>query len=309
MSADTARLSYCVPALTVMKFCAVKNQLGARNKNYLLTVYIMRRLRSAEVDGYKKLKFKVGLALSGGGTKGLADIGVFRAFEEEHIRFDCVAGTSAGSIFGSLYAAGVSWQTMLEEAKKVRKRDIINSMFVLGSDSLNVGRVVRNVIGDIDIEDLKLPFAAVAVDIVNGIEVVLDSGSVATAVSASSTVPAIFKPVRYGDYTLVDGGLLNNMPADVCRLMGAEVVIGVDLNHERGKGNESTKLLATLQSTWNIITVGTMYKGYHNSDVVIKPELGAYKNTELDHLDEMVEEGYLAAMRAMPEIKETLLLK
>lgn len=287
----------------------VKNQLGARNKNYLQTVYIMRRLRSAEVDGYKKLKFKVGLALSGGGTKGLADIGVFRAFEEEHIRFDCVAGTSAGSIFGSLYAAGVSWQTMLEEAKKVRKRDIINSIFVLGSDSLNVGRVVRNVIGDIDIEDLKLPFAAVAVDIVNGIEVVLDSGSVATAVSASSTVPAIFKPVRYGDYTLVDGGLLNNMPADVCRLMGAEVVIGVDLNHERGKGNESTKLLATLQSTWNIITVGTMYKGYHNSDVVIKPELGAYKNTELDHLDEMVEEGYRAAMRAMPEIKETLLLK
>ena len=91
--------------------------------------------------------------------------------------------------------------------------------------------------------------------------------------------------------------------------MGAEVVIGVDLNHERGKGNESTKLLATLQSTWNIITVGTMYKGYHNSDVVIKPELGAYKNTELDHLDEMVEEGYRAAMRAMPEIKETLLLK
>ena len=287
----------------------VKNQLGARNENYLPTVYIMRRLRSAEVDGYKKLKFKVGLALSGGGTKGIADIGVFRAFEEERIRFDCVAGTSAGSIFGSLYAAGVSWQTMLEEAKKVRKRDIINSIFVLGSDSLNVGRVVRNVIGDIDIEDLKLPFAAVAVDIVNGIEVVLDSGSVATAVSASSTVPAIFKPVRYGDYTLVDGGLLNNMPADVCRLMGAEVVIGVDLNHERGKGNESTKLLATLQSTWNIITVGTMYKGYHNSDVVIKPELGAYKNTELDHLDEMVEEGYRAAMRAMPEIKETLLLK
>ena len=87
LSADTARQSYCVAALTAMRFCIVKNQLGARNKNYLPTVYIMRRLRSAEVDGYKKLKFKVGLALSGGGTKGLADIGVFRAFEEEHIRF------------------------------------------------------------------------------------------------------------------------------------------------------------------------------------------------------------------------------
>lgn len=269
----------------------------------------MRKNRSAEVDGYKKLKFKVGLALSGGGTKGLADIGVFKAFEEQHIKFDCVAGTSAGSIFGSLYAAGVSWQDMYEAARKVRSRDVLNSLFVLGSDSLNIGRIVGNVIGDKDIEDLPVPFAAVAVDIVNGIEVVLDSGSVATAVSASSTVPAIFKPVKYGDYTLVDGGLLNNMPADVCRQMGAEVVVGVDLNHERGKGSESTKLLATLQSTWNIITVGTMFKGYHNSDVVIKPELGAYKNTDLSRIDEMVAEGYEATMRAMPEIKETLLIK
>ena len=86
-------------------------------------------------DGYRKLKFNVGLALSGGGTKGIAHIGVFRAFEEEHIKFDCVAGTSAGGIFGSLYAAGMDWQTMLDEVKKINKRDIINSLFTFGSDA------------------------------------------------------------------------------------------------------------------------------------------------------------------------------
>ena len=264
---------------------------------------------AVDKDGYRKLKFKTGLALSGGGTKGFADIGVFRAFEEEHIRFDCVAGTSAGSIFGSLYAAGVSWQTMLEEVKKVKKRDILNSLLSFGSDATNIGRVVGRVLGDATIESLPMPFSAVAVDLVSGEEITLCEGSVQTAVSASAAVPVVFKPVKMYDYVLVDGGLLNNMPADVCRRMGAEVVIGVDLNYQRGKGTDSTKVWNTLLATWHITTKGTMYKGYHNSDVVIKPELGMYKNTSLDFIDEMVEEGYRATMEAMPEIKETLLIR
>lgn len=261
-------------------------------------------------DGYRKLKFNVGLALSGGGTKGIAHIGVFRAFEEEHIKFDCVAGTSAGGIFGSLYAAGMDWQTMLDEVKKINKRDIINSLFTFGSDASNIGRVVGRVLNEERYNQLPAPFATVAVDLVSGEEITLDGDDdLRAGVSASAAVPVLFKPVKYGDYVLVDGGLLNNMPADVCRRMGAEVVVGVDLNHERGKGTNSTKVVSTLIATWNITTKGTMYKGYHNSDVVVKPELGKYKNTSLDFIDEMFEEGYRAAKEAMPEIKETLLIK
>ena len=260
-------------------------------------------------DGYKKLKFKTGLALSGGGTKGFADIGVFRAFEEEHIKFDCVAGTSAGSIFGALYAAGVSWQTMLDEVKKVKRKDILNSFLSFGSEATNIGKVVDRVLCGATFDSLPVPFAAVAVDLVSGEEITLCEGDIATAVSASAAVPVVFKPVKMYDYVLVDGGLLNNMPADVCRRLGAEVVVGVDLNYQRGKGTESTKIWNTLIATWNITTKGTMYKGYHNSDVVIKPELGAYKNTNLDFIDEMVEEGYRATKEAMAEIKETLLIK
>lgn len=260
-------------------------------------------------DGYRKLKFKLGLALSGGGARGFAHIGVIKAFEEENIRFDCVAGTSAGSIFGALYASGATVDQMIEQCSLVKQSDIVNGIFKIGSDSANIAKVADRLLCGKTFDELQIPFSAVAVDIVSGEEIILDSGSVATAVSASSAVPALFKPVNYEDFVLVDGGLLNNMPADVCRRMGAEIVIGVDLNHARGKGTESTRLVNTLVAVWNITTKGTMYKGYHNSDVVIKPELAQFKRTSLSHLQEMVDEGYRAAKEAMPEIKELLLIR
>ncbi len=265
--------------------------------------------KSVDIDGYKKLKFKVGLALSGGGTRGAAHIGVFKAFDELGIKFNCIAGTSAGSIYGAMYAAGISWQQMLDETKKVAKRDIIDNMFILGSNAQNIQNVADRLLQGVTFDALKIPFSCVAVDIVSGEEVVLNSGSVAKAVSASSAVPVLFKPVDFNDMQLVDGGLLNNMPADVCRQMGAEVVIGVDLNHARGKGTQSTKIWDTLFAVWHITTKGTMYKGYHNSDVVIMPELTQYKNTELAFVDDMVEEGYQATLKAYDEIKQILLIK
>ncbi len=269
----------------------------------------MRLRRSVETDGYKKLKFKLGLALSGGGARGLAHIGVFKAFEEEHIRFDYVTGTSVGSIFGALYAAGISVDSMMEQCAKVKQGDILNGIFKVNSDSQNIANVANRLLNHCGFADLKTPFSAVAVDIVSGDEIVLDSGDVATAVAASSAVPVIFKPMRIGERVLVDGGLLNNMPADVCRRMGAEVVIGVDLNHARGKGTASDKLLPTALAVWNITTKGTMYKGYYNSDFVITPELACFKRTDLDNLEQMVDEGYRATKQAMPEIKKLLCIK
>ena len=261
-----------------------------------------------EHNGYHKLKFKLGLALSGGGTRGFGHIGVLRAFEEEHIKFDCVAGTSAGSLVGALYCAGVSYEQMFEGAKQLTRRELV-SRFLINSDSANIARVANRLLEDKTFKDLTIPFAAVAVDIVNGQEIVLTSGEVAKAVSASCAVPAIFKPVEIDGVLLVDGGLLNNMPADVCRTMGAEIVIGVDLNHHRGKGTTSRKITNTLVACWNIVSKSTMFKGLHNSDVVIEPELLEFKKTSLDDIDKMVEEGYRATKEMMPEIKELLQIK
>ena len=254
----------------------------------------------------KTSKHKLGLALSGGGTRGIAHIGAFKAFEEAGIKFHCVAGTSAGSIMGALYSAGIHWQTMLDEAKKLNRKDIVDKRFWVGSASENIANIARILLGDTTFEQLQIPFAAVAVDIRTGREVTLDSGDVATAVSASSAVPALFTPVRIGEMTLVDGGLLNNMPADVCRSMGAEVVISVDLNHTRGQGSSSDKLKDTLLATWAITAKNAMLKGELNSDVIITPELAEYRNTRLDNVDEMFEEGYRATVEKMPEISKLI---
>lgn len=252
---------------------------------------------------------KLGLALSGGGTRGVAHIGVLKAFAENGIKFDCVAGTSAGSILGALYCAGLTFDEMLQAAKALTKKDLLNKRLVFGSDPRNIEQAATRVLGDVTFDSLAVPFAAVAVDIRTGDEVILDSGSVCKAIAASSAVPMLYKPLKTDDMSLVDGGLLNNMPADVCRKMGAEVVISVDLNHNRGRGTSSNKIVDTVVAVWTITTKSTMYKGQINSDVIITPELSEYKNTKLVHIDEMVQEGYCAAMEKMDEIKQLLQTK
>ena len=261
-----------------------------------------------KTENTRKLKYKLGLALSGGGTRGFAHVGAIKAFEEEHIKFDYVAGTSAGSLIGSLYCADVSTDVMVEVAKQVSRQELV-SKFWLNSDSANIARVVNRLLLDKTFEELSTPFAAVAVDIIKGEEVVLDTGNVAQAVSASCSVPALFRPVEIGDKVLVDGGLLNNMPADVCRQMGAEVVIGVDLNHNRGRGAKSRRITDILVATWNITTKSTVYKGIINSDLVIEPELSEFSRASLSHIEQMVQEGYRAAKEKMAEIKEILGIK
>lgn len=264
-----------------------------------------RKVASKKSQDYIKLKYKLGLALSGGGTRGFAHIGVIKAFQEEHIKFDCVAGTSFGSLIGSLYCADVGTDIMIEGAKRITRKELLSKIWI-NSDSANIARVANRLLIDKTFSDLSTPFAAVAVDLVSGEEIVLNKGNVAKAVSASCAVPALFKPVEIDGMQLVDGGLLNNMPADVCRNMGAEVVIGVDLNHNRGKGTKSRKLANTIIATWNITMKSTMYKGTMNSDLVIEPELSEFNRTSLEHIEQMVEEGYRATKERMAEIKQLL---
>ena len=114
--------------------------------------------------------------------------------------------------------------------EKLEMKDIKKGFIFSPDDSRKIGKIFSDLAGDIEFSDLKKPFYAVATDLVEGKQVVLDSGSVALAVSAWSTVPLFFKPLVLGDMHLVDGGLLNNIPADVCRMLGADFVITVDVN-------------------------------------------------------------------------------
>lgn len=178
---------------------------------------------------------KVGLALGGGGARGLAHIGVLKALKEESIPIDLIAGTSMGAVIGALYA-------------KERKVDILEKM-VLETDWKQLVRLVdlnllpgkglvhgekikellRSLIGDARFQDLEIPLAVVAADVQTSEEIIFHEGSVIEAVRASISLPVIFTPVKWGDRFLVDGGIVNPVPIDVVRNMGAEVVIAVNV--------------------------------------------------------------------------------
>lgn len=251
----------------------------------------------------KNKKVKIGLALGGGGARGFAHIGAIKAFEEYGLKFDYVAGTSAGSIVGAFYSAGYSYSQMYEVAKKMDVKDIrTNKIVFMPSKSDGIEKVFIDELGDINIEDLPIPFAPVAVDIITMDECVITRGNLAKACAGSCAVPGIFQPVVFGDRHLCDGGLQNTIPADVPKLMGCDYVVAIDVNKSRNYGTESTKLLDVIACTIRILMKGNVVKGYLYADAMIKPETKRFKSTKKEGYQDMIEEGYKATIDMMPEI-------
>ena len=239
----------------------------------------------------KRKKLKIGLALGGGGARGFTHIGVLKAFEEYGIKFDVVAGTSVGSLVGAFYCAGYSYDQIYDIAKKIDLKDIKSSK-LMPSKTTGIEDLIINELGDIDIEDLKIPFCAVAVDLKTTDEVNLKKGNLSKAVAASCCVPGIFQPVEYGDMLLCDGGLKNTLPANVLKLMGCDYVVSVDINKSRGYGTESSKVIDVLACSIRILMKSNVVKGYLYSDVLLKPETKKFKSTKKEGFEEMIEEGY-----------------
>lgn len=257
----------------------------------------------------KKIK-KIGVAFGGGGARGFALIGVIRAFEEEGITFDYIAGTSIGSIMGAMLAYGLTSAQMEEIATKIRIKDIRKSKIPLVPSSTEaIQDIIIEIVGDIKIEDLKTPFCAVAVDMLTGNEVDITTGNLAKALAGSCAVPAIFHAVEFEDKILFDGGLQNTIPADVLRKKGCDAVISVDINSSRGQGAKSTKYFDLIVASVDIMMKSNAIKGYLNSDLIIKPDLKKFKATKVDGMHEMIEEGYRATKEMMPQIKALLLRK
>ena len=245
---------------------------------------------------------KVALCLSGGGARGFAHVGAIQALMEENIHFDLVAGTSAGALVGSLYAGGIKPKEIMNYAQNLDLKDV-KSGFILKPDSAeNIAKLVANFLGEKTFDQLDKPFYAVATDLVTARQVVLDSGNVATAVSASCAVPLAFKPVVMGEAHLVDGGLLNNIPADVCRMMGADYVITVDVNPGRGEGTNELGIVEVLKATFSIMGANASVTGLMNSDVVISADTSGYSSMKKTGYREMYELGYKSAKSKCEEI-------
>lgn len=244
-------------------------------------------------------KTKLGLALGGGGCRGIGHIGALKAFEELGVKFDYVAGTSAGSIVASLYALGKTPDEMIQIVKSLTKKDIAKGLipFIKPAKSEKLEELLNRVYGDIMVfSETKIPLSVVCTDIKTGKEIDFDYGNMAKVISGSCAVPGIFTPVVHEGMHLVDGGVRNNVPVDVVRKMGANVVFAIDVNHLRGTGTDSLSTISVLSSTIGIMMQAKVDKTLEMADLIFEPSLEAFSPLKLDGIDEMIQIGYDTVM-------------
>ncbi len=249
-------------------------------------------------------KYKTGIAFGGGATRGLAHIGVIKVLEEHDIKFDLVAGNSAGSIIGAFYAAGFGWQELYDIAKNLSPKEIIGlglkSKGLFSSDKLEA--LLRKYLDDATFADLAIPFRCVAVNLYDGELVELSEGPLVRAVRASCSVPGVFSPTPIDDMLLVDGGVKNSVPGDVVKRMGADFAVAVNLNADRGQLSEPKTgfdvIWSSLKIAWNENTVQRL----KDVDVVIAPDLKDFSYHDLKHVDALVERGEQAARKKIKDI-------
>ena len=256
---------------------------------------------------------KVGLALSGGSAYGYAHIGVLEVFEENNIPIDIITGTSMGALVGGVYASGVSILDMhkkLSNFSKIKMVDV-NPLF-LTHGGLIVGNKVTNVlksmVGNKTIEECKIPFRAVASNIENGEKYVFESGNLVQAIRASISVPGMFKPVKIGNMTLVDGGLSDNMPVEEARKLGADVVIGVDVCTYYKKQNNLKTMIDIVISASNILVANFVKEKKDKGDICIKIDQPNVSFNGFTFKDAMksIDFGRKYALEMLPEIKKLI---
>ena len=252
---------------------------------------------------------KVGLVLGGGAARGFAHVGVIRVLEREKIPIDLIVGTSVGSLVGAIYGDKKDSFELEWVAFSLEERDVFDYTFISPTQGFVRGERLEDFVSKKlsakEIQQLKLPFAAVATDIQNGEVVVLQSGSIARAVRASSAIPGIFIPFRYQGRLLVDGGVLNNAPVDVARKMGAEVVIAVDLAGGKKAAQVNNIFDTMLQSLYLMAQESTEAR-LKQADVVIRPEVSQVGLLEFNRKKELLTLGIQAAEQALPVIRAKL---
>ena len=272
---------------------------------------------------------RVGVAFGGGSARGLAHVGVVRWFEEHHIPIDLIAGTSMGGLIGGAFASGMSadelsqlldqtnWDEMFGFSpfpyKNVRRKEDARdypSRIEFGikrglalPPALNSGQQVDFLLGRIagpymslsSFDELPTPFRAVAVDLVTAQQVVLDQGSLAGAMRATMSLPGIFPPVERGGMVLVDGGAMNNVPADVVRAMGAETVIAINVGFMGDTRTVSRSLFGLMSQTIDTMMQASTRRSMASADIVINPALTDYNSLDWRRSAELAIEGYRAA--------------
>ena len=242
---------------------------------------------------------KIGLALGGGGARGLAHIGVIKALEEAGVPIDFIAGTSMGALVGGWYALTKDILFLENLFSKIKHRDIFSKRKVMKGSNLfrdeSVAELLEIGTGDKKIEDCQIPFAAVATDAHNGEMVVLSRGSLENAIKASSSIPIFFRPVKHGNRMLTDGGLCNPVPVDVVKKMGADFIIAVDVSSRWVDiTEEEINALKITRLISHIAAIGEHQIAkpiLEQADIVLKPTVLSYNWHDFDKAKEIIAEG------------------
>ena len=277
-----------------------------------------------------KQRLKIGVVLEGGGALGLAHIGVLQWLEEQHVPVDYIAGTSMGGLVGGFYAMGVSptdmkdvierldWDAILrdrtpyEDLSFLRKQDqrAYPNSLVLGlrkglylPAGLNAGHQIGLLIdretlpyfGLPSFDDLPVPFRCVATDLVSAKQFIFKDGSLAEALRATMSIPGAFTPVHDGQRVYVDGGLVNNLPTDVVRQMGADIVIAVHLETQPMNANDIQSLLTVLEQSVRAVISESEVRGLANADAIVSVPLGHFLMRDFTKNRPIMQAGYEAA--------------
>jgi NTE family protein len=254
---------------------------------------------------------RIALVLGGGAARGFAHIGVIRVLEQERVPIDQVVGTSVGSLIGAIYASDrdsfdLEWTAFQLEQDDLFDFRLANALMGMGyAKGEKLEAFVKGHVKAENIEQLQVPFAAVATDLNWGERVVLDKGSVARAVRASSAIPGIFEPVLHQGKLLVDGGVTDNIPIEVARARGADLVVAVDIGEKVGNTNIKGVVDVILQSTNIMFAVNTSFRR-RGADVLVTPRVDGVGMLDFTQKKRCMQAGIDAARAAMPDLRAAI---
>ena len=307
-------------------------------KTILVLVGILFLQTIVAQDTIKKSRPKIGLVLSGGGAKGFAHIGVLKVLEQAGVKIDFIGGTSMGAVVGGLYASGYNatqidsifyntdfdqlLQDYIPRSSKsfYEKRNDEMYAITLPFKKLKIGipialskgmynynllsKLTHNVRNINDFSKLPIPFLCIATDIEKGEQVVLRSGYLAQAMLASSAFPSLFSPVEIDGKLLIDGGVVNNYPVDEIRKMGADIIIGVDVQDDLKDRNSLKDATRILVQITNLDMIKVMKDKIKLTDIYIKPDVSNYGVISFNEGREIIKKGEEASMGVYERLKK-----
>lgn len=246
---------------------------------------------------------KVGIALGGGAVLGAVHVGVLKALEEKNVKINAICGTSAGAIVAALYAFGktpAQIEKIVVEFEWKKLSSLTLSKYGILSNE-KIGEIIKLNIGDKKFKDANIPLGMIATDITTGEKVVLDKGSVADAVVASTCIPGIFIPVEIGGRFLVDGGIVENVPLSCLKNKDVDYLIGVDLVPERSY-KKPENVIEVLYNSFNFLVRINKKAQTKEADLTIKPDLTEYNAVDMSQIKELIDLGYEETKKIIKEL-------